>query len=110
MYNPINMTIEDKERLNEKDLREKNKKKRFEVRYDVETMNRKNGMSDQDRDLTMKLNKISHMRQKEEYERGFDILSNNPLNGPGASKKKIIQQPRGVWTNAMQTVNDDFLT
>ena len=36
MYNPINMTIEDEPRLYEKDLREKNKRKRFEVRYDVE--------------------------------------------------------------------------
>lgn len=32
MYNPINMHIEDEERLKEKDQREKNKKKRFEAR------------------------------------------------------------------------------
>lgn len=36
MYNPINMNIEDETRLNEKDIREKNKKKRYEVRYDAE--------------------------------------------------------------------------
>ena len=36
MYNPINMVIEDEERLRQKDLREKNKKKRYEVRYDAE--------------------------------------------------------------------------
>ena len=36
MYNPINMNIEDEARLNEKDIREKNKKKRYEVRYDAE--------------------------------------------------------------------------
>lgn len=36
MYNPINMKIEDKERLYERDLREKNKRKRYEIRYDVE--------------------------------------------------------------------------
>ena len=41
MYNPINMNIEDEERLNEKDVREKNKKKRYEVRYDAEQMTRK---------------------------------------------------------------------
>ena len=29
MYNPINNSIEDEERLNEKDLREKNKKIRY---------------------------------------------------------------------------------
>ena len=36
MYNPINMNIEDEKRLNEKDIREKNKKKRYEVRYNAE--------------------------------------------------------------------------
>lgn len=36
MYNPINMNVEDESRLNEKDQREKNKKQRYEVRYDFE--------------------------------------------------------------------------
>ena len=36
MYNPINMKIEDEQRLYERDLREKNKKARYEVRYDFE--------------------------------------------------------------------------
>lgn len=36
MYNPVNMKIEDAKRLYEKDLREKNKKARYEVRYDFE--------------------------------------------------------------------------
>jgi len=77
MYNPINMVIEDESRLYERDLREKNKRKRFEVRYDVEAMTRKGGMSDQARDDKMKMNKISHLRFKEEQERGFHILTND---------------------------------
>jgi hypothetical protein len=36
LYNPVNMKIEDEKRLYEKDLREKNKKRRYEVKYDVE--------------------------------------------------------------------------
>ena len=36
MYNPVNMKIEDEKRLYERDLREKNKRARYEVRYDVE--------------------------------------------------------------------------
>jgi len=36
MYNPVNMKIEDEKRLYEKDLREKNKIARFEVKYDFE--------------------------------------------------------------------------
>ena len=46
MYNPINMHIEDPNRLYDRDLREKNKRKRFEVRYDVEKMTRKEGFSE----------------------------------------------------------------
>lgn len=44
MYNPINMHIEDRDRLYQKDLREKNKRARYEVRYDVEADIRKDGM------------------------------------------------------------------
>lgn len=86
MYNPINMKIEDEDRLYERDLREKNKRRRFEVRYDVEQMTRKDGLAEQDRQDHHKLNKVSHARFKEELERGFDILTNDPLNGPEASK------------------------
>ena len=49
MYNPVNMKIEDERRLYERDLREKNKKARFEVRYDVEALSRKEGLAEQDR-------------------------------------------------------------
>ncbi len=46
MYNPVNMKIEDKDRLYERDLREKNKRKRFEVKYDIEAMARKEGLAE----------------------------------------------------------------
>lgn len=49
MYNPVNMKIEDAQRLYDKDLREKNKKARYEVRYDYEALNRKEGLAEQDR-------------------------------------------------------------
>jgi len=41
MYNPVNMKIEDHDRLHEKDIREKQKRQRYEVRYDVEAKTRK---------------------------------------------------------------------
>ena len=53
-------------------------------------------------------NKISHQRFKEERERGFDILTNDPLKGPLATKQYFepsVTKPRGVWTKALQTVN-----
>jgi hypothetical protein len=49
MYNPVNMKIDDEQRLYERDLREKNKKARYEVRYDVEDIIRKEGLAEQDR-------------------------------------------------------------
>ena len=77
MYNPVNMKIEDEDRLNEKDVREKNKKKRYEVRDDAETITRKEMLAEQDRLDQMKLNKVSYKRVEEELGRGFDILTNN---------------------------------
>ena len=49
------------------------------------------------------------MRYKEEADRGFDILTNDPLKGPQASKtfyqpKKT--DPPTVWSRAMRTIND----
>jgi hypothetical protein len=49
-------------------------------------MIRKEGLSEVERMKQFKLNKISHLRYKEEGERGFDILTNDPLKGPEASK------------------------
>ena len=46
MYNPINMKIEDEKRLIEKDQREKNKKARYDVRYEVEDLNRKGALAE----------------------------------------------------------------
>lgn len=46
MYNPVTMKIDDEQRLYEKDLREKNKKARYEVRYDVEDISRKEGLAE----------------------------------------------------------------
>lgn len=80
------MKIEDEDRLYQRDLREKNKRQRFEVRYDVEADTRKTGLAEDDRIKQKKLNKVSHQRFAEEQERGFDILTNDPLNGPEASK------------------------
>jgi hypothetical protein len=62
-------------------LREKNKKARFEVRYDVEDLVRRETLAEQDRLDRMILNKISGKRFREEIERGFNILSNDELKG-----------------------------
>jgi hypothetical protein len=134
MYNPINMHIEDRDRLYQKDLRDKNKRKRFEVRYDVEADTRKDGMAQFEREQQMKVNKISLKRYEETLNRGFDILTNDPIDndddGPAnaetqptaeakTSKTQVYEyyrtlqdqkrEPR-VWSKAMNTVNRDFMT
>ena len=48
----------------EKDLREKKKKQRYEVRYDAETITRKECLAEQDRLDAMALNKVSFMRDR----------------------------------------------
>ena len=83
LYNPVNMKIEDKDRLYQKDLREKNKRLRFEVRYDVEADTRKEGMAEFEREQQMRLNKISVDRYKETLARGFDIITNDALDNEG---------------------------
>lgn len=83
LYNPINMHIEDQDRLYQKDLREKNKRKRFEVRYDVEADTRKEGMAQFDRMQEMGQNKISMDRYKEQLNRGFDIITNTKMENEG---------------------------
>lgn len=112
MYNPVNMKIEDRDRLYEKDLREKNKRQRFEVRYDVESKLRKEGIEDQMKQEAFGVNKISYMRFREAKERGFDILTNDghtqetlkKIEGPSA------QPPMKVWNAARQTANAAFLS
>jgi hypothetical protein len=99
MYNPVNMQVEDENRLMEKDLREKNKKQRYEVRYDAETITRKECLAEQDRLDAMALNKVSFMRDREQLQRGFDILTNDHLSG-GLAKRdatQFMQKPQPIW-------------
>jgi hypothetical protein len=49
MYNPVNMKIEDEQRLQEKDQREKNKKARYQVRYQFDKNTREESQVEQDR-------------------------------------------------------------
>jgi len=97
------------------------------VRYDVEAETRKEGMAQFERDQTMKVNKISMKRYEEQLNRGFDILTNEPIENDDeiegqeqeASKTKVYEyylnmqeqkrQPR-VWSKAMNTVNREFMT
>ena len=99
MYNPINMVVEDENRLKDKDQREKNKKKRFEARYVSEQATREETLAEKERLDKMSLQKVSHQRVAEEINRGFDILTNGQLRG-GLAKIEATtymkSQPK-VW-------------
>lgn len=79
MYNPINMVVEDEQRLIDKDIRDKNKKKSYEVRTQVEAQTRIEGLAEQDRLDQMSLRKISHKHTEEIVARNFNILTNGEL-------------------------------
>ncbi len=59
------------------------------------------------------MNKVSHLRFKEELERGFDIITNDNMESAGVQLGiKIVKEkaPRGVWTRALAGTNRDFMT
>lgn len=99
MYNPVNMHVEDEDRLKEKDMREKNKKRRYEVRYDAEQVTRKENLAEQDRLDNMTLNRIKFDRVKEEVDRGYNIMNNGDLAGGLAKLEatKYMKPPTGLW-------------
>jgi hypothetical protein len=58
---------------------------------------------EQDRKDALSLNKISKDRFKEQIERGFDILTNDP-----ATQSQTMQnfhRPQGLWSKAIKTSN-----
>ena len=65
-------------------MREKNKKKRYEVRYDVEHEAHLRGLEEEERLKWMAINKIDPKKFTDYMERGFDILTNAPLEGKNA--------------------------
>ena len=92
MYNPVSMKIEDPKRLADRELRERKKKARYELKYGVEDDTRIRGMEDYDKDQLQKMNRMNYKRYVDYLERGFDILTNT--NFDSAEMKNKIYQPR----------------
>lgn len=101
MYNPVNMKIEDETRLLEKDQRDKSKKQRYGVRYDVEDVVRRECLADFERESDMALRRISHKRAEEQVNRGFDIMTNGELPTALAilkeEKQPYAKKPAQAW-------------
>jgi hypothetical protein len=117
LYNPINGKIEDEKRLWERDLKEKNKRKRFELKYDMEKQLRKQGLQEEERLEKIGVNKINVQRFKDTTFRGFDILTNKQFNNPTDQGSKtlyepVVKDPPSAWTKIKNFSNgfDDFQT
>lgn len=85
----------------DKDVRDKNKKKRYEVRQQVEVQVREEGLAEQDRNDEMALRRISHKHTEEQVGRGFNILTNGHLDN-GLSiirdqKTEYLKNPASTW-------------
>lgn len=110
LYNPINGRIEDEKRLYEKDLKDKNKRKRFELRYDMEKQFRKQALGEEERSSKISLNKVNVQRFKDTTNRGFDILTNKHFNNASDSGSKTVYEPNvkpppSTWTKIKNTSN-----
>lgn len=97
-----------KNRLYERDLKEKNKRKRFELRYDMERAVHKRALGEEERSAKISINKINVQRFNDTTERGFDILTNKQYNIPNDLGSKTIynpyvKPPPSTWTKIKNT-------
>lgn len=77
MYNPVNNTVLDKERLEVYDAKQKDKKRRFEIKHKMNNYYRfKNIENDLVKEENLK-NKLAYLRYKTTDERGYDIMNHN---------------------------------
>ena len=115
LYNPVNGRIQDEKRLYERDLKEKNKRKRFELRYDMERQVHKQALGEEERTSRISLNKINIQRFRDTTDRGFDILTNKQFNKQAEEGSKFlhdpqVKPPQSTWTKIRNSSNafDEF--
>jgi hypothetical protein len=103
LYQAISSKVVDPARLYEIDMKNKNAKKRYETRYDVEKEYHERDIEQQEKQKVQMINRISHERFLEDVNRGFDIINHSPYQGIGSKTlypSKTSSKP-GVWDRAM---------
>ena len=103
LYQAISSKVVDPSRLYEIDIKNRNAKKRFETRYDLEKEYHERDIEEQEKQKVQMINRISHERFLEDEHRGFDILNHSPYQGIGAKTlypSKTASKP-SVWDRAM---------
>ena len=89
LYQPIGMKVVDKKRLEEIDQKEKNSKKRYEHRYDIEKDYRVKDIINQELKKSQSINRISHSRFVDTIKRGYNIMNHAPFEGLGSEKLNL---------------------
>lgn len=75
LYNPVNQEVLDSERLKIYEQKERNKKKKYEKRGDIEKYYYMKSQMDENRKENQSMNKKSYEEYKEIDNRGYDIIS-----------------------------------
>lgn len=101
----MNHVIIDKEGLKENDLKEKTKKKRFEIRYDLENFYREKNLEGELKKEKSLENKLSYNRYKTTDNRGYDIVNfgNNYENYKNMLK---VKDSSTEWETILEKTND----
>lgn len=103
LYQAISSKVVDADRLFEIDTKNKNARKRYENKYDIEKEYHDRDIEQQEKMKIQSLNRISHERYTEDQNRGYDIVSHSPFRGLGAKTiypSKTAAKP-GIWDRAM---------
>lgn len=100
MYNPVDMRVSDADRLEERELRERQKKQRFELRHGIEENLRLKSIEEYEKTEMQKINRMNPRKYMEFTNRGFDIFTNKKFNDPESPKtihKPLAPERPRVW-------------
>lgn len=107
MYNPVTNVVHEKEKIEKLDKSEKNKKKRFEIKYDVENYYRNKSIAV---DLQKEMHKhpvLSYERYKHQDVRGYDIISLDNRNAQNLNDVRIKDQETS-WQKIVRNVDGNL--
>jgi len=108
LYNPVTNVVHDKEKTEKLDQSEKNKKKRFEIKYDIENYYRNKSIAI---DLQKEMRKhpiLSYDRYKHEDNRGYDIISLDNQNEKNLNAVRI-KDKESSWQKIVKNVDGKIL-
>lgn len=108
LYQPINMQVVDEARLREIDERRRNAKKRYESRFDLEREYRVRSIQhrdveEQERQKTLRINRVNAQRFLEVRDRGYNIITHSPFEGRFAEELPVpyVQPKPSVWERTL---------